>query len=87
MAIQNINTDLLPRARAAVEALEECGYKKLQAGIDEALEIAKESGSQKLIGNVTNFHESSVEVIKAMKDVQEVLEKLITEYAKLEDVL
>lgn len=87
MAVQNINTELISRAQAAVEALEEMGIKKLRAGIEEAVEIAKESGSPKLISNMNSFEESSNEVLKAMEEVYEILSRMVTEYKKLDEVL
>lgn len=87
MAAQILNTDVIPKMTEAIEVLKEDVIKNLVTGSENTLDIAKDTGSEKLIKSASNFYEATQEQVKSLNEIAEVLSTYVEQYKRVRDAL
>ena len=85
MSANTVNFDIIGKINACKEQVEGIGPTN-QRGVDNALEIANESGVANLIKQVNDLGEVSPELTAAANDLCEVLETWQRQYKDMQEM-
>lgn len=84
---QLVNTEVRKALDAEIEELRGPLVSKLQQGMDNTLEVAKDSGAPNFISACERAEEPVATMVKMFKDLADVCEQYSTELKKVENVL
>lgn len=84
MGAQNFNTDIVPQLDAVTQFLRDDTFAKLRQGVEQTVEVAKQSGSAKFLKEAEAGQEATEALIREFSSLCECCDRYVAQAKKLE---